>query len=171
VPQRIDLLAGTILENLAPNDLQPDLQRLNRLCEQVGILEFIEALPRGFQTLIHENGSNLSGGQKQRIAVVRALYADAPIVLMDEPSSAMDPDSEEMLMTTLKTMRNQGKLVILAVHNQRLLEISDQVVEMANGEILQTKSPRPTGGPNSQFHKKAHEIPCPPFHRQGVREI
>jgi ABC-type bacteriocin/lantibiotic exporter with double-glycine peptidase domain len=155
VPQRIDLLSGTILENLAPNDLQPDLQRLNRLCEQVGILYFIEALPRGFQTLIHENGSNLSGGQKQGIAVVRALYADAPIVLMDEPSSAMDPDSEEMLMTTLKTMRNQRKLVILAVHNQCLLEISDQVVEMANGEILQTKSPRPTGAPQFSISQKS----------------
>lgn len=143
VPQRIDLLAGTILENLAPNDPQPDFQRLNQLCERVGILDFVEGLPRGFHTPIHENGSNLSGGQKQRIAVVRALYANAPIVLMDEPSSAMDPDSEQMLMTTLETMRDQGKLVILAVHNQRLLEISDRVVEMSNGKIIQTKRHHP----------------------------
>src|SRR5690606_13567399 len=120
VPQRIDLLAGTALENLAPNELQPDIQRITELCRRVGILDFIEALPRGFQTLINENGANLSGGQKQRLAIVRALYADAPIVLMDEPSSALDAESEDMLMDTLRSMREQGKLVILAVHNRRL---------------------------------------------------
>jgi ABC-type proline/glycine betaine transport system ATPase subunit/multidrug resistance efflux pump len=136
VPQKIDLLAGTVLENLAPNEVQPDLQRITQLCEEVGILEFIEGLPRGFQTIIHENGANLSGGQKQRLAVVRALYADAPIVLMDEPSSALDAASEEMLMVTLRRMRADGKLVILALHNQRLLSLCDHVVRLEEGQVV-----------------------------------
>ncbi|MFW6353617.1 MAG: ABC transporter transmembrane domain-containing protein, partial [Verrucomicrobiota bacterium] len=136
VPQKIDLLAGTVLENLAPNELQPDIQRITELCEEVGILEFIEGLPRGFQTLIHENGANLSGGQKQRLAVVRALYADAPVVLMDEPSSALDIESEEMLIATLRRMRADGKLVILALHNQRLLSLCDHVVRLEEGQVV-----------------------------------
>gem|GEM_PF-156876 len=136
VPQRIDLLAGTVLENIAPNEGQPDMQRIGELCRRVGILEFVENLPRGFQTLITENGANLSGGQKQRLAVVRALYADAPIVLMDEPSSALDQESEDMLTSTLEAMRKDGKLIILAVHNRRLLAMCDQVIELDSGKVI-----------------------------------
>lgn len=140
VPQRIDLLAGSVLENLAPDENQPDLPQIVKLCRRVGILEFIESLPRGFQTLITENGANMSGGQKQRLAIVRALYTDAPIVLMDEPSSALDTASEDMLMDMIREMRAKGKLLILAVHNRRLLELCDRVVEMEEGKVVHIRS-------------------------------
>ena len=135
VPQKIDLLEGTILENLAPGDERPDMPRILKLCEQVGILEFIESLPRGFKTYISENGNNLSGGQKQRIAIIRTLYSDTPIILLDEPSSALDPESEEMLVQTIQSMRRAGKLLILAIHNQRLIQLCDQIIELSEGEI------------------------------------
>jgi ATP-binding cassette subfamily B protein len=136
VPQKIDLLGGTVLENIAPSEAQPDLPRIIELCRSVGILEFIESLPRGFQTLITENGANLSGGQKQRLAIVRALYSDAPVVLMDEPSSALDVDSEAVLVRTLESMRERGKLIILAVHNRRMLSICDRIVELSEGKVV-----------------------------------
>lgn len=135
VPQKIDLLAGTVLENVAPNERQPDMPRVVTLCREVGILDFIESLPQGFQTVITENGANLSGGQKQRLAIVRALYSDARIVLMDEPSSALDAESEEILVRALSAMRDKGKLIILAVHNRRILSICDRVVEIADGRV------------------------------------
>jgi ATP-binding cassette, subfamily C, bacteriocin exporter len=141
VPQRIDLLAGSVLENLAPNETHPDMPRVIELCKRVGILEFIESLPRGFQTLITENGTNLSGGQKQRLAIVRALYTNAPIVMMDEPSSALDTASEDMLMDALQSMRKQGKLVILAVHNRRLLSLCDVMVELNDGQVISVREP------------------------------
>jgi ATP-binding cassette subfamily B protein len=136
VPQRIDLLAGTVLENIAPDEAQPDMVRIVDLCRRAGILDFVESLPRGFQTLITENGANLSGGQKQRLAIVRALYPDTPILLMDEPSSALDAGSEEQLMQMLQELRQAGKLIILAAHNQRLREVSDRIVEMRDGRIV-----------------------------------
>ena len=139
VPQKIDLLAGTVLENLAPHETQPDLQRITELCRMVGVLEFVESLPRGFQTIITENGANLSGGQKQRIAIVRALYSDAPVVLMDEPSSALDAESEDMLVSALQSMCEQQKLVVLAVHNERLLRICDRIIRMEAGRIIKDK--------------------------------
>lgn len=142
VPQRIDMLAGTVLENLAPGEARPDMPRIMELCRKVGILEFIESLPRGFHTHVSENGANLSGGQKQRVAVVRALYSDAPIVLMDEPSSALDSDSEDMLVETLSAMRVQGKLIILAVHNQRLLSLCDKKVELSDGRVVAVTYPK-----------------------------
>ncbi len=143
VPQRIDLLAGTVLENIAPDEAQPDMARILELCRRVGILDFVESLPRGFQTLITENGANLSGGQKQRLAIVRAVYPDAPILLMDEPSSALDARAEGVLMQLLEELRQAGKLIILAVHNQRLIEVSDRVIELDDGRIVaQTEKTR-----------------------------
>jgi ATP-binding cassette subfamily B protein len=141
VPQRIDLLAGSFLENIAPNETQPDMVRVVELCRRVGILEFAENLPRGLQSMVTENGANLSGGQRQRLAIVRALYLDAPIVLMDEPSSALDSESEDMLMDALKEMRARGKLVILAVHNRRLLSLCDRIVEIDDGRVLADGTP------------------------------
>jgi ATP-binding cassette subfamily B protein len=130
VSQKIDLLAGTILENLAPGVVQPEMTRVVRLCRKVGILEFIESLPRGFHTLVTENGTNLSGGQRQRIAIVRALYSDARIVLMDEPSSALDSESEDLLMQILEEFRDAGRLVLVAAHHQRILRICDKVIDL-----------------------------------------
>ncbi len=135
VPQRIDMIAGTILDNLAPGEPSPDMPRLIELCKQIGIFEFIESLPRGFHTYINENGANLSGGQRQRIAVVRSLYAEAHVILLDEPSSALDSDSEQMLIETMLQMKEQGKIVIMAVHNQKLLELCDQKIDLEDGAI------------------------------------
>lgn len=135
VPQRIDLITGTILDNLAPGETRPDMPRIIELCKQIGIFEFIESLPRGFHTFINENGANLSGGQRQRIAVVRALYANVPVILLDEPSSALDSDSEQMLIRTLLQLKEKGSIILMAVHNQKLLELCDQKIQMKNGEV------------------------------------
>lgn len=172
VPQRIDLLQGSILENLAPNDPHPDMPQILDLCKNVGILEFIESLPRGFQTHVAENGANLSGGQKQRLAIVRALYSDAPIVLMDEPSSALDADSEDMLVTTLMEMRDAGKLIILAVHNQRLLSICDQRIEMDKGMIVSTKTmPPPNLIKSNDRIPSPLSLPCDSTQKTNARVI
>jgi ATP-binding cassette, subfamily C, bacteriocin exporter len=74
VPQRIDLFAGNVIENIAVGDYEPDMKRIISICSALGILEFIEKLPNNFSTYLGENGATLSGGQKQRIAIARALY-------------------------------------------------------------------------------------------------
>ena len=136
VPQQTHLLSGTVLENLAPGDDQPDLERLLRLCREVGALEFIEALPQGFLTPLNENGANLSGGQRQRLALVRALYLDAPILLLDEPSSALDARSEEILRATLTRLRVTGRTIVVAAHSRALLTIADRIVTLAAGVVV-----------------------------------
>lgn len=136
VPQQTVLLSGTVVENIMPGDFEPDMERVLRVCREVGVLETIEKLPQGFLTFLNENGTNLSGGQRQRLALARALYRDAPILLLDEPSSALDRQSERMLMEVLRRQRDAGKVVILAAHSPSLLEIADQVVTMAAGKVV-----------------------------------
>jgi ATP-binding cassette subfamily B protein len=105
------------------------------------VLETIENLPQGFYTHLTENGVNLSGGQRQRLALVRALYRDTPILLLDEPSSALDDRSEEMLMGVLSRLRGEGRTVVIAAHEPRLLQMSDLIVEMVAGRIVSVREP------------------------------
>lgn len=136
VPQQIQLWSGTVLENLAPGEEPPDLERVVHLCHEVGAHEFIEKLPQGYFTPLPENGGNLSGGQRQRIALVRALYRDAPILLLDEPTSALDHAAESQLLATLVRLRRQGCTVIVAAHSTGVLQIADIVVTLAGGKAL-----------------------------------
>ena len=147
VPQQTVLLLGTVLENLTPGESQPDFERVLRLCREVGMLETIEALPQGFFTHLTENGVNLSGGQRQRLALVRALYREAPVLLLDEPSSALDGKSEAMLTDVLGRLRAAGRTVVIATHEPRLLQIADQVITMAGGRIVAVQPAGP--GPDS----------------------
>jgi ATP-binding cassette subfamily B protein len=135
VPQATVLLSGTVLENLAPGDPAPDLEKILRLCREVGVLEFIEQLPQKFLTHLSENGANLSGGQRQRLALVRALYLDAPVLLLDEPTAALDAASERTVLALLQKLRDQGRTIIIAAHHTAVLAIADQVVRMAGGMV------------------------------------
>lgn len=130
VPQKIDLLAGSMLENFAPNETYPDIQRIFLLCRLVGILEFIEGLPKGIYSMVYENGANLSGGQKQRIAIVRALYAEAPIILMDEPTAGLDQEAESILVRSLEKVRELGVLVVIATHSEWVVGKCDRTVNL-----------------------------------------
>ena len=97
VSQDVTLSSGIILDNIAPGIEKPDLNRIVSLCEIIGLSDFIHRLPQGFMTPLMDGSGNLSGGQKQKISIARALYRDTQIIIMDEPSSAMDPQSESDL--------------------------------------------------------------------------
>jgi ABC-type bacteriocin/lantibiotic exporter with double-glycine peptidase domain len=144
VSQQTHLLSGTVLENLAPGDYQPDVARILEICRRTGVLGFIEQLPQGFLTHLGEDGLNLSGGQRQRLALARALYLDAPILLLDEPSSALDSQSEETLMRVLRELRGEGRTILLAAHHPRLVGIADHVVTLASGRVVSSGPAGPT---------------------------
>ena len=135
VPQQTSLLSGTVLENLTPGEATPDMARVLRVCRETGILGFIESLPNGYRTMLAENGRNLSGGQRQRLAIARALYTDAPILLLDEPSAALDQRSESELLALLLRLRGKGRTIVVSAHTERLLEVADQVLEIRDGRV------------------------------------
>ena len=90
---------------------------------------FIEELPDGYRTVVGERGATLSGGQRQRIAIARALLLDPPILILDEPASALDPETEGRLLAALKQSRS-GKTTILISHRPQMDEFSDRSVTL-----------------------------------------
>ena len=105
VPQKIDLFAGNVLENIALGEFNPDMEKVIAVCEKLGMIKFIEQLPHGFNTYLGENGATLSGGQQQRIAIARALYRNPEILILDEATSSLDSSSETFVLNTLEMLR------------------------------------------------------------------
>jgi ATP-binding cassette subfamily B protein len=103
-------------------------------------MDFIEALPDGFATLVGNRGVKLSGGQRQRIAIARAFLKDAPILLLDEATSALDIDSEEAIREALGQLM-RGRTVIAIAHRLSTLRSFDRIVVLQDGHIDQDGPP------------------------------
>ena len=137
VPQQIDLFSGNVIENIAFGEDFPDMQRVIDLTKQLGILSFIEQLPNGFQTHLGENGSQLSGGQRQRIAIARALYKNPEILILDEATSSLDTDSEQVIQATLNELKRTGKTLIVIAHRLSTIAHSDTILVLRNGQLIE----------------------------------
>lgn len=99
--------------------------------------DFIETLPRGYQTQVGEGGARLSGGQKQRLSIARALLKDAPIILLDESTAAIDPENEAAFREALAKL-SKGKTVLVIAHRLSTVCNADSIVVMDRGEVIQT---------------------------------
>lgn len=98
--------------------------------------EFIQALPQGYDTLLHEGGNDLSGGQRQRLAIARALLHDAPILVLDEATSAVDFENEALIQSALTTLM-QGRTVLVIAHRLWTIQNADQILVLDEGRIVQ----------------------------------
>jgi ABC-type bacteriocin transporter len=137
VPQKIDLFAGTVTENIAVGDYEPDMKLIIEICTALGILEFIENLPSGFATYLGENGATLSGGQKQRLAIARALYRDPEVLILDEATSSLDSSSELYVRYTIDMLRKKGKTVIIIAHRLSTIFNADKIVVLRDGLVVE----------------------------------
>jgi ABC-type multidrug transport system fused ATPase/permease subunit len=126
----------TIRENLrlARRSAQPE--EIEAAAHAAQIHEFIAGLPKGYDTLIGEQGLRLSGGERQRLAIARALLKDASVLIFDEPTANLDPQTEKQVLDTLfVTMR--GKTSLLITHRLINLELVDEILVMDNGQIVE----------------------------------
>ncbi|MCB0486084.1 MAG: peptidase domain-containing ABC transporter, partial [Flavobacteriaceae bacterium] len=137
VPQKIDLFAGNVIENIAVGEFQPNMERIVTICKNIGILEFIETLPNGFTTYLGENGAALSGGQKQRIAIARALYKQPEILVLDEATSSLDSTSENYIQRTIQNLREQQKTIIVIAHRLSTVANADLIVVLEKGKVIE----------------------------------
>ncbi|MDR7306314.1 type I secretion system permease/ATPase [Rhodoferax saidenbachensis] len=135
VSQDVSLFYGTLKENIALGAPFADDQDVIAAAEIAGVTEFANRHPRGFDMPIGERGESLSGGQRQAVGIARAVLNDSPILLLDEPSSAMDHQSEDLLKARLRRF-TIGKTVVLVTHRTSLLELVDRLIVIDNGQIM-----------------------------------
>ncbi|MEP3384595.1 MAG: peptidase domain-containing ABC transporter, partial [Flavobacteriaceae bacterium] len=153
VPQEIDLFAGNVIQNIAVGEFAPDMDRILKICTDIGILDFIENLPNGFNTYLGENGATLSGGQRQRIAIARALYKKPEVLVLDEATSSLDSSSENFIKKTIERMRNQNKTIILISHRLSTVVNADKIVILEQGKILEEGSHKELYEKKSAYYK------------------
>ncbi|MEV8335349.1 thiol reductant ABC exporter subunit CydD [Streptomyces niveus] len=134
VPQHPYLFAGTIAENVRLARPDADDAAVTRALRDAGAYDFVTALPLGADTPLGEDGTGLSAGQRQRLALARAFLADRPLLLLDEPTAALDGETEATLVPTIRRLAT-GRTVLLVIHRPALLSVADRVVEVGGGPV------------------------------------
>ncbi|MGB4400513.1 MAG: peptidase domain-containing ABC transporter [Daejeonella sp.] len=137
VPQQVDLFAGNVIDNIAFGDYDPDIQKIIDISSQLGIIDFIESLPKGFQTYLGENGATLSGGQRQRIAIARALYRNPEILILDEATSSLDSTSEQYVQHMIRMLKLANKTVIVITHRLSTILNADKIIVLDKGLVIE----------------------------------
>lgn len=129
----------TIEKNIAVEFGDPDRERLYAACRVANILEFIEALPEGFQTRLGVGGAGISQGQKQRLLIARAVYRDASFIFFDESTNALDTHTEKTVVDNLR-QAFAGKTVVLIAHRLSTIKDADNIVVLNSGRIVEQGS-------------------------------
>ena len=136
VPQQISLTNDSLKNNIAFGTLveEIDEKRLHEVIEDSQLKEFVEQLPCGLDTIIGENGAFLSGGERQRIGLARALYKQPEILILDESTSALDMNTEKLLVEMIRSI-SKGKTIIIVAHRLSTLKYCDRILEVKKNNI------------------------------------
>ncbi|MEU5087176.1 thiol reductant ABC exporter subunit CydD [Streptomyces sp. NPDC021356] len=156
VPQRPHLYAGTIAENVRLARPDADDATVRAALADAGALDFVDALPDGPLTVLGEDGAGLSAGQRQRLALARAFLADRPVLLLDEPTAALDGATEAEIVEAVRRL-SAGRTVLLVVHRPALLDVADRVVRLEG-----TESRGRTSGAGAAGNARDREIDTRP---------
>lgn len=136
VPQEPLLFHRTITENISYGQPEASENEVKAAAERAHAAEFIEKLPKGYNTLVGERGVKLSGGQRQRIAIARAILKNAPILVLDEATSALDSESERLIQAALWELM-KGRTTIVIAHRLSTIQRMDRIVVLDDGAILE----------------------------------
>lgn len=140
VPQDVYLFDRSIRENIAIADPDTPMERVMEVAKLTGAHEFVLDLPRGYDTEIGERGTILSGGQRQRIALARALVTDPAILLLDEPTSSLDQETEQVIQQNLREIVH-NRTVVVSSHKAAALDMADRIITLGNGSIVADGDP------------------------------
>lgn len=132
LPQGVELFEGTVAENIARFGAV-DADKVQLAAQAVGLHEFIQALPRGYETTVGRDGAVLSGGQRQRVALARALYGEPALVVLDEPNSSLDESGDAALVRALQALKQRGATVVVMTHRTSVLGVTDKILLLVEG--------------------------------------
>jgi len=139
--QRPRLFSATLRDNMLMAAPWSDEAALQRAAQQAGLDAVIARLPKGWHTVIGENGFGLSGGEAQRVALARALLRDTPVLILDEPTQQLDDTSAEIIGGVIRDMAHKGRTVIQVAHRMALAQHADHVVVLEDGHVVQSGPP------------------------------
>jgi ATP-binding cassette subfamily B protein len=131
------LFSGSVRENIAYGT-QATPEEIVDAARAAAAHAFIQALPDGYDTELGPQGAGLSGGQRQRIGIARTLLRDPPVIILDEPTTSLDRDSEDEVLKGLDRLM-RGRTCLLITHSPRLAQTADQIIELDHGQIVQTE--------------------------------
>ena len=153
--QEHQLLTDTIAANLRIAQPDATVAEMESACRLAGALDFIQAMPDGFGSTIGRGGGALSTGQKQRLSIARGMLRDAPILILDEPTAALDPITEHALLNALRAS-SPNRLTIVVAHRLSTIEHADQILYLGQGRIIETGThDNLIANPNSAYRRFA----------------
>jgi ABC-type multidrug transport system fused ATPase/permease subunit len=136
VMQESILLSGSVADNIRFARIQATDAEVREAALQANADEFIQKMPKGYQTLVGERGATLSGGQRQRLSIARAILRDPRILILDEPTSALDYESEKLIQEALDRL-SRGRTVITIAHRLSTIKNCDRIIVLRQGEIVE----------------------------------
>jgi ATP-binding cassette subfamily B protein len=139
VPQEVLLFGGSIRENIAYGKPGATDEEVFEASRQAHCHEFVERFPEGYATLVGERGVKLSGGQRQRIAIARALLKNPAILILDEATSSLDSESEQLIQQALTTLLT-GRTAFIIAHRLSTVRRADRIYVLENGTITESGS-------------------------------
>ena len=147
VPQDIFLFSGTVSENISLHKPEATLEEIMEAAKKAGAAEFIQKLPKRYDTVLGEHGGGLSGGEKQRLALARALLGNPSFIILDEATSSLDTVSEMEIHKVIKQLKAENIAVILIAHRLTTVMNCDRIFVMKDGKIIQS-------GPHKELLKE-----------------
>lgn len=130
------LFSDTVAANIAFGRPDASLQEIRRAAQVAAAEEFIAQLPEGYETLLRENGKDLSGGQRQRLVLARAVLQDPPILLLDDPTSAVDATTEQEILAAIRRS-SAGRTTLMVAHRMSTLQFADRIVVLQEGRVVE----------------------------------
>ena len=155
VPQRPYLFSGSVTANIRLARPDAGDEEVRCAAELAGAAAFIEELPQGYATEIGERGARLSAGQAQRLALARAFLKDAPLLILDEPTSSLDPESELLIRQALENLMRERTVLVIA-HRYNTIAAADRVAVLEDGRLIEVGEPAALLRSEGQYHRLLH---------------
>jgi ABC-type multidrug transport system fused ATPase/permease subunit len=163
VPERPWLLPGTVADNVRLGRPDAGDDDVERALARAHALDFVRALPQGLHTPLGEDAARLSGGERLRLALARAFVKDAPVVVLDEPTSQLDADSEHEVLAALRELA-EGRTLVTVTHRDAPLGLHDRLVRLEAGRVVEVRAltaepPAPPDPPDLPGHVR-EQVPA-----------